>query len=185
MVEDVAMFVAGVLVWTFLEYLIHGWLSHTFHTFAVRLHSAHHRDAHAVFTVRAWMPIAEVWTILALLFPWTPGVFLLSGAATGFVGYETIHYRIHFRRPRWRIEDYLRSRHLVHHGHYPNRCFGVTSTLWDLAFGTEPIGYEMTAFCETMRFKAPLTGRTNLYKLKNHILPFSFVRYVARHLRTQ
>jgi len=181
---EVALFVAGMLVWTFLEYSIHGWLSHTFRTFAMPLHAVHHRDASAVFTVRAWMPIAVVWTVLVVLFRWTPGIIVFSGAVAGFVAYEIAHYRIHFRRPRTSIEDYLRSRHLVHHD-YPERCFGVTSAIWDLAFGTEPMGPEVTALCESMRSRPPLTGRTNLYKLKNYILPFSLVMSVARHKRTK
>jgi sterol desaturase/sphingolipid hydroxylase (fatty acid hydroxylase superfamily) len=185
MVEDVALLMAGVFAWTFLEYLIHGWLSHTFRTFAAPLHAIHHRDAHAVFTVRAWIPIAVVWTILALLFGWTPWVILFSGAVAGFTGYEAIHYRIHFRRPRGPVETYLRARHLVHHEHYPNRCFGVTSALWDLAFGTEPMGTAMTALCESVRSRAPLSGRTNLHKLKDLVLPFPLIRHLARHMRTQ
>ena len=172
MVEDVALFVAGMFVWTFLEYLIHGWLSHTFRTFAMRLHAAHHRDAHAVFTIRGWIPIAAIWTIMAVLFRWTPWVMLFSGAVAGFAGYEAVHYRIHFCRPRGSAENYLRSRHLVHHEHYPNRCFGVTSALWDLAFGTEPMGIEMAVLRESMRSRAPLTGRTNLHKLKNYVRLF-------------
>jgi sterol desaturase/sphingolipid hydroxylase (fatty acid hydroxylase superfamily) len=167
MVEDLASFVVGVFVWTFLEYLIHGWLSHTFRTFAMPRHAVHHRDAHAVFAVRAWIPIAVGWTILVLLFHWTSWVILLSGLLAGFAGYEAVHYRIHFRRPHGPVENYLRSRHLVHHEYYANRCFGVTSALWDLAFGTEPMDTAMTTLSESMRFKAPLTGRSNLYKLKN------------------
>jgi sterol desaturase/sphingolipid hydroxylase (fatty acid hydroxylase superfamily) len=175
MVGDVALFVVGMFVWTFLEYLIHGWLSHTFRTFAMRLHAAHHRDAHAVFTVRAWIPIAAIWTIMAVLFRSTPWIILCSGAVAGFAGYETIHYRIHFCRPRGPAENYLRSRHLVHHQHYPNRCFGVTCALWDLAFGTEPMGIEMAALRESMRSRAPLAGRTNLYKLKHYVLLFHWL----------
>jgi len=163
--------VTGVFVWTFLEYLIHGWLSHTFRTFAMPLHAVHHHDAHAVFTIRAWIPIALAWTILALLFRWTPAVILLSGVLAGFVGYEAIHYRIHFRLPRGSLENYLRTRHLVHHDYCPDRSFGVTSALWDLAFGTEPMGPAMSALCESMRSRPPLTGRTNLYKLKDLIRP--------------
>lgn len=179
------MFVAGILLWTFLEYLIHGWLSHTFRTFAMRLHSVHHRDAHAVFTVRAWIPIAVVWMIVVLLFRWTPWVILLSGMVAGFAGYETVHYRIHFRRPLGPIEDYLRCRHLVHHEFYPNRCYGVTSAVWDLAFGTEPMGNNISALYESMRSRPPLAGHTNLYKLKDYILPLSSKPNLARHSRTQ
>jgi sterol desaturase/sphingolipid hydroxylase (fatty acid hydroxylase superfamily) len=185
MVEDLALFVGGLFLWTFLEYLIHGWLSHTFRTFAMPLHAVHHRDAHAVFAVRAWLPIALIWTAIALLFRWTPWVILLTGVSAGFAGYEAVHYRIHFRRPHGQLENYLRSRHLVHHEYYPNRCFGVTSALWDLVFGTEPMGPAMTARCESMRSRAPLTGRTNLYKLKDLVAPFPLIAHLARHFRTQ
>jgi 4-hydroxysphinganine ceramide fatty acyl 2-hydroxylase len=185
MVEDVALFLAGVFAWTFLEYLIHGWLSHSFRTFAAALHAVHHRDHHAVFTVRAWIPIAFVWTMLLILCRWTPLTILFSGAVAGFAGYEAIHYRIHFRRPHGPTEIYLRSRHLVHHDYFPNRCFGVTSALWDLAFGTEPMGTEMVALCESVRAKAPLTGPTNLYKLGNYILPIPAITHLARRLRKQ
>ena len=185
MIERVAWFVAGVFIWTFLEYLIHGWLSHTFQTFATPLHALHHRDAHAVFTIRAWIPIALIWTILFICLRWSPWMILLSGAVAGFAGYEAEHYRIHFRRPRGPVEDFLRSRHLVHHEYHSNRCFGVTSALWDLVFGTEPMGIEMTGLCELTRCSPPLTGRTNLYKLKNYVLPFPPIRDLARHLRTQ
>ena len=172
MVEDLASFAVGVFIWTFLEYVIHGWLSHTFRTFATPFHAVHHRDAHAVFAVRAWIPIAMVWTIMALLFRWTPWVIMFSGVLAGFAGYEAVHYRIHFQRPRGPVEDYLRSRHLVHHEYYANRCFGVTSALWDLAFGTEPMDAAMTALCESMHSRAPLAGPTNLCKLKDWFRAF-------------
>jgi dihydroceramide fatty acyl 2-hydroxylase len=184
MVEDIAFLFAGVFVWTILEYLIHGWLSHTFHTFATPLHAVHHGDAHAVFTIRAWIPIALVWTILVLLLGWTPWVILFNGAMAGFAGYETIHYRIHFRQPRGAVEQYLRARHLVHHNYYPNRCFGVTSALWDLVFGTEPMGAAMTALCKSTQSIRPLSGRTNLSKIQDSVLPFSLIRHLSRHLRT-
>ena len=184
MIEDGALFMAGMFLWTFLEYLIHGWLSHTFRTFATPLHWAHHRDIHDVFAIRAWLPIIAVWTMMVLLLRWSPLVILFSGVVAGFVCYEAIHYRIHFRQPRRRIEDYLRCRHLVHHESNPNQCFGVTSALWDLVFGTEPMGDEVTALNESMRTRPPLTGRSNFYKLKYCIFPGSSKPSVARHLRT-
>ena len=183
MVEDSALFVLGIFLWTFLEYLIHGWLSHTFQTFATPLHFVHHRDAHDVFTIRAWLPIAAVWTIAVLLLAWSPWVILLSGMVAGFAGYEAVHYRIHFCRPRGRTEDYLRCRHLVHHEYNPHQCFGVTSAVWDLAFGTEAMGNEVAALYQSMRTRPLLTGRTNLHKLKDCILPLPLRASVARRLR--
>jgi len=185
MVEDIALFGVGVFVWTFLEYLIHGWLSHTFKTFATRLHAVHHHDAHAIFTVRAWMPMVLLYAIIATLIRWTPLTILFSGVIAGFAGYEAIHYRIHFCRPQGLVEDYLRSRHLIHHEFYPNRCFGVTSALWDLAFATEPMGNEMATLCKSVRSKPPLTGRSNLYKLRYYLLPFPLTKYLATFPKTQ
>src|SRR5262249_3421933 len=119
-----------------------------------------------------WVPTAVVWTATLLLFGWTLGTILLSGAVAGFVAYETVHYRIHFRCPRGEIEEYLRSRHLVHHDYYPTRCFAVPSAVWDLIFGTEAMGPEMAALCESTRSKPPLSVRTNLYKLAGYIRPW-------------
>jgi sterol desaturase/sphingolipid hydroxylase (fatty acid hydroxylase superfamily) len=172
MVEYAALFVSGLFVWTFAEYLIHGWLSHTFRTFAMPLHAVHHRDPHAVFAVRAWIPIGVVWTTLTVMFRWTPWIIVLSGVLAGFAGYEALHYRIHFCHPRGAVENYLRSRHLVHHEYYPQRCFGVTSAFWDLAFGTEPMGGGMTACAKSMSSRPPLCGPSNLHKLKDCVLPF-------------
>src|SRR5437870_2844101 len=131
MVESLAMLIAGLFAWTFVEYVIHGWLSHTFHTFATALHAVHHRDPDAVFMIGAWLPIAAVWTVLASVFGCTSGVIFFTATLSGFIFYEAVHYRIHFCRPRGRFESRLRARHLVHHEHYPNRCLGVTSALWD------------------------------------------------------
>ena len=169
MIEGAALFMAGLFIWTFLEYLIHGWLSHTFNTFATPLHAVHHQDPHAVFAVGAWVPITALWTVMVVLYGAAPLMIVFSGTIAGFAGYEFLHYRIHFRRPCGPLEDYLRARHLVHHHRYPSRCFGVTTAIWDLAFGTEPMSREMAALCESMRFRPPLTGPTNLYKLKDFL----------------
>jgi sterol desaturase/sphingolipid hydroxylase (fatty acid hydroxylase superfamily) len=180
MVESLAVLITGLFTWTFVEYVIHGWLSHTFHTFATALHAVHHRDPDAVFTIGAWIPIAVVWIVFAGVFGWTSGMTFFSGAVSGFIFYEAVHYRFHFCRPRGRFETYLRARHLVHHEHYPNRCFGVTSALWDLVFGTEPMDSDMAWLCESMASKPPSNGRTNLYKLPNFVLPWRKKRIAWR-----
>jgi len=171
MVESIAVLIAGVFAWTFLEYVIHGWLSHTFRTFATALHAVHHRDPNAVFTIGAWIPIAVLWIIFTGVFGRTPGMTFFTGSVLGFVVYEAVHYRFHFCTPRSRFETCLRARHLVHHEYYPNRCFGVTSPLWDLVFGTEPMASEMAWLRESLASKPPSAGRTNLYKLPNFVWP--------------
>jgi sterol desaturase/sphingolipid hydroxylase (fatty acid hydroxylase superfamily) len=170
MLEKLIMLMSGLFAWTFIEYLIHGWLSHTFCTFVTPLHAVHHRDPHAVFTIGGWIPVAVAWAVFAILFGWCPGVIFFSGAVLGFAAYEVIHYRIHFCCPAGSIEHYLRSRHLAHHERYPKQCFGVTSPLWDYVFRTEPIDDRIAELCKAMASRAPLTGPSNLHKLTDSIL---------------
>src|SRR5260370_27319575 len=53
--NTIAIFILGLLAWTFIEYVIHGWLSHTFSTFVTPIPDVHHRDPHAIFTIGAWL----------------------------------------------------------------------------------------------------------------------------------
>jgi dihydroceramide fatty acyl 2-hydroxylase len=165
MVSGIASFVAGVLAWTFVEYVIHAWLSHTFKTFATPFHDAHHRDPHAVFTIGAWIPIAFTWIGGFVLFGWSTGMIFYTGMAAGFVAYELVHYRIHFSKPRIALEKHLRSRHLVHHYCEPNACFGVTTELWDFVFGSESMGDEMRQMEASVAATSPLEGPTNVRRL--------------------
>jgi dihydroceramide fatty acyl 2-hydroxylase len=171
MVERAALFLFGIFIWTFLEYVVHAWLSHTFQTFAQPLHQVHHNDPRAVFTIGAWVPVAATWIGLLAAFGCAPGVILLTGIVTGFIGYEVLHYRLHFQVPASSVERYLRLRHLFHHERQPNQCFGVTSPFWDLAFGTEATGDLLEQYALT-EVKPPLTGATNLYKLRAYLPHF-------------
>jgi hypothetical protein len=160
-VDAFAIFVLGLLAWTFIEYGIHGWLSHTFSTFVTPIHDVHHRDPHAIFTIGAWLPIAILWTAGIALLRFDSGMIFFTGTVTGFIAYETIHYRIHFSRPSWAIEKRLRVRHLMHHHGAPQNYFGVTSPLWDLIFVTEPRN-SIDQLRASVAATAPLTGRTNV-----------------------
>ena len=161
MVETIAAFVLGLFLWTLLEYAIHGWIGHLSASFAARLHAVHHRDPHAIFTIGAWLPLTVLYAAGIGLLGLSPAMTVLSGTLCGFVVYEAIHYRIHFIRPRGRIERWLREHHLTHHQQMPNRCFGVTSPLWDIIFGTEPTSNREELFA-LVRKTTPLTGRTNV-----------------------
>src|SRR5712672_2766504 len=109
------MLALGLFAWTFIEYGIHGFLSHIFDTFATPLHAEHHRDPHAVFTVGAWLPTAVLSLVVFGIFGLTPATIVWLGIVTGFLGYELMHYRMHFARPLCALEDRMRQRHLAHH----------------------------------------------------------------------
>lgn len=162
MLLEAVSFVAGLFSWTFVEYLIHGWMAHVFKTFATALHDVHHRDPRAVFTLGAWPPSALVWLAGYALLGFGPAMIFYTGLLAGFVAYEIIHYRLHFVAPSTALEARLRSRHLVHHYRAPDFCFGVTTPLWDLVFGTEPQREQMRQLGPAVRGIAPLTGRSNL-----------------------
>ncbi len=158
----VSLFVGGLVAWTFLEYLIHGWMSHKFRTFAAPLHQVHHRDPRRVFTIGAWLPIAATWLAGLLLWGLAPAMVFYSGMVAGFALYEFIHYRIHFARPRNCFEAYLRERHLVHHYRAPDRCFGVTNAFWDRVFRSGIPAPEMRSMGAAVAATPPLAGPSNV-----------------------
>ena len=165
-------FIGGLAAWTFVEYLIHAWLSHTFRTFASPLHQVHHNDPRRVFTIGAWLPVGATWIAGLALWGLAPAMVFYSGMVAGFALYELIHYRVHFRRPRNRLEVYLRERHLVHHLRASDRCFGVTSPLWDRVFSSEIGAAEMRSLRTAVAGTPPLGGPTNVRML----IPFGAAR---------
>jgi sterol desaturase/sphingolipid hydroxylase (fatty acid hydroxylase superfamily) len=152
---------AGFLAWGFVEYLVHGILSHRYRTFVSPLHLGHHREPRAVFTSPiAWVPAAlAIFGGLALAT--NPGLAAsaVGGLLMGFGRYEYVHWRIHFREPRSARERRLRSHHLAHHFRNPRAYHGVTTRLWDRVFGTLPERWrEDYARVEA---RAPLEGPSN------------------------
>ncbi len=154
-------FVLGLFAWTFVEYVIHGFLSHRFQTFATPLHDAHHRDPHAVFTVGAWIPVALATAAILATSRFGLGTVFWLGLVAGFALYEAEHYRMHFCAPACRYEARLRLHHLAHHHGAPDACFGVTNRLWDRVFATEPERSRMEALEASVAAAKPLIGPTN------------------------
>ena len=127
-----ALFALGLATWSLVEYAVHGWLSHRFRTPVGALHFEHHRDARRVFTSpTAWVPLAGVAFLLL------PAAFAL-GLTCGFLHYEYVHWRLHFRTPKSARERRLRAHHLAHHACDARAYYGVTTRFWDRVFGTLP-----------------------------------------------
>lgn len=163
--EILAAFISGLLAWTFVEYVIHAWLSHTFKTFATAFHNGHHRDPRCVFATRTWIPLAVIWTTVWAIWGFAPGVVFFSGILAGFAAYECVHYRIHFVTPSNPLESWLRTRHLIHHRHAAMRGFGVTTSMWDLIFGSDLSLAKDWVYAEEAERTPALTGPTNLHKI--------------------
>jgi dihydroceramide fatty acyl 2-hydroxylase len=160
-IDNTALFAAGLLVWSVLEYVIHGVLGHAGRGPVAPMHQVHHRDPRRVFAIGAWLPVAGLLAAGLACYGLAPAMVVLIGAAAGFAAYEALHYRIHFRRPRNRVEAYLRTRHLLHHYRVPDQCFGVTSPLWDRVLGSELAGPEMRRLRPSVADLPPIAGRSN------------------------
>jgi len=170
----------GYLGWGLVEYGIHGVLSHRFRTFVSPMHWGHHRTPAAVFTSPiAWVPLALAIFGLAwwLTAPWPATGFTL-GLLSGFLRYEWLHWRIHFRTPRNDAERRLREHHLAHHFVNPRAYHGVTTRLWDRAFGTLPA--ECARDYARVADHPPIPGPSNFAAVWS---PRESARIVAANLR--
>lgn len=147
----------GVAAWSPVEYLLHRYVLHGLAPFS-RWHDEHHRRPTALIgsptglslTLFATLVAAPAWWVLG---PW-PACALTFGLLTGYLAYGLLHHATHHavpgfmrrsawlaRRRRWHAQHH--QAHLVRQGgrlaapmgmaagHY-----GVSSALWDHAFGT-------------------------------------------------
>jgi hypothetical protein len=151
-------FVLGSLAWSASEYAIHRFVGHgpkrppprtalgrfTLSGLAAEFngeHLAHHTDpTYFAPTARKALAAALVMPVMAAAL--TPLVGLRRAAAftfgfgAAYGAYEVVHRRIHTHPPRGRYGRWLRRNHLLHHYKSPRGNHGVTSPLWDLAFGS-------------------------------------------------
>ena len=140
---------AGVLVWSLSEYLLHRFVFHFPATSRVGqwlvflFHGVHH-DAPRDKTRLVMPPAGAIivmfflWQIFGLVVPapWLQpfvGFFIL-----GYLGYDYIHYATHHFPMRHPVLHFLKVYHLQHHYGAKGVRFGVSSPLWDHVFGTYP-----------------------------------------------
>jgi dihydroceramide fatty acyl 2-hydroxylase len=137
----------GYLLWTFTEYLGHRFLFH--YEFPGRFGARIHFLVHGVHHVHPNDPLRLVMPVLLsapimliahgvarLLFGMPLGYPVLMGFVLGYIGYDMVHYHVHHRTPRTKIEIALRRAHMLHHFRDPARGFGVSAPYWDHVFGT-------------------------------------------------
>lgn len=147
------VFLTGIFCWTLFEYIAHRYLFHyqanskLGKRIVYIFHGNHHeypRDKTRLFMpplpsiILASILFAMVWC-LSFLFTGT-GKFSFTfypGFITGYLCYVSMHYAIHAFAPPKGLKALWRNHHL-HHYKYPEKGFGVSSTLWDFVFRTLP-----------------------------------------------
>lgn len=129
----------GVMLWTFLEYILHRFVLHKVEPFKT-WHGRHHTRPRALILAPTLLSSG-----LIVLLIFTP-IFFLSGVlfATAFtVGlligyfvYALMHHAIHHWPVDWRYLHNKKRSHALHHMQSVPANFGVTSSFWDRIFGS-------------------------------------------------
>ncbi len=141
------MATVGLLIWTLMEYSLHRFVFHYEATsklgksLVFLFHGVHHDDPQD--KTRLVMPPAGAILIMSVL--WALFTLFLAGAyletfgaffIIGYLCYDYIHYATHHFPMRNPILRYLKRYHMLHHFSGQEGRFGVSSPLWDFAFGT-------------------------------------------------
>jgi sterol desaturase/sphingolipid hydroxylase (fatty acid hydroxylase superfamily) len=139
-------FIAGLISFTWVEYMVHRHLFHMETYTKVRekiqytMHGVHHeypKDKDRL----AMPPLLSITiaTILLLVFRILIGNFVfafLPGFLIGYALYLFIHYIVHAYPPPKNFFKALWVNHSVHHYKDGEIVFGVSSPLWDYVYGT-------------------------------------------------
>lgn len=145
-----AIFLAGGMVWSLIEYLLHRhgmhWEPRSLALLRLREtvlpHMNHHRNPGApniVVMRKQQIPAALI--LAGFLALWTvapagPAAVFMSGIGAGYMLYELVHFSIHQCNLTSRMTRRLKQHHLHHHFRNESVNFGVTTPIWDHVFGT-------------------------------------------------
>jgi len=147
-----ALLPLGLALWTLAEYLLHRFVLHGLRPFS-GWHALHHQRPAALIcgptVLSASLLLGLVFLPLWLLGPLHQALALTLGVLLGYLAYGLVHHATH----HWRMGSGLMRRrkrwHALHHhgAHVPapvqaqapaGACYGVTTRLWDHAFGSLP-----------------------------------------------
>jgi len=138
---------AGLFIWTLTEYLLHRYVFHfkPQNKFQERIeyliHGIHHDQPEDA--TRLVMPPAAAVILAIILFSafrfvlgpiWVLPFF--AGFLIGYLCYDYIHYAIHHFAMTSAVGKYLKNHHMKHHFMTHGARWGVSSSLWDIVFGT-------------------------------------------------
>jgi sterol desaturase/sphingolipid hydroxylase (fatty acid hydroxylase superfamily) len=140
------VFIAGVLFWSFFEYIMHRFIFHLVaesdraRKFIYILHGNHHeypRDKERLFMPPVPSLIISSVIFFAMYALMRNYVFVFfPGFMLGYLMYGTMHYAIHAWNPPFKWMKPLWRNHHLHHYKNEHHGYGVSSTLWDHVFGT-------------------------------------------------
>jgi len=162
-----ASWMAGVLFWTWAEYMVHRFvlhgvfpdgpgLKHVLHKLFDHLHVEHHQRPwdgnHINGTIKDTSPFLGPVFLLALLLPPHTLLAFLAGFTQAYVVEEWVHHSVHFYHFDNLYFRYIKRHHLYHHSRVgAERGYGLTSGGWDVVYGTRFPADVRAALYESLR----------------------------------
>lgn len=135
----IVLVVAGFLVWSLVEYLLHRCVLHGWPAAARREHAKHHRDPHVLIsTPLLLIPLCALaaFALVASATSIGTAALVTFGLYAGYNYFVVVHHLQHFH-PEILARSTLFARNLRlherHHRH-PDTHFGISSSIWDRAF---------------------------------------------------
>ena len=139
--------VAGIFVWSFIEYVLHKYIFHfdAKSEFGKKIHFIFHGVHHdypsdsrrLVMPPSVSIPLAALFYFIFMYL--VGGVYVLpffSGFIIGYLFYDLTHYAIHHFNMHNKFWLEIKNHHMLHHYHDQDKGYGVSSPLWDLVFGS-------------------------------------------------
>jgi sterol desaturase/sphingolipid hydroxylase (fatty acid hydroxylase superfamily) len=139
--SSLSLCLVGIMIWTLFEYLLHRFVLHEV-PILDELHEAHHADPTSLNGTPSWLSLTV--GVVGILLPlwWAFGFehasAITTGLMIGYLAYISVHHISHHWRLRpdsWLYR--LKHRHARHHFSKRPGNFGVTTSVWDLVFGTQ------------------------------------------------
>lgn len=140
------LFAAGLLEWTWFEYMLHRYVFHyepksawgkrMIHLFHGIHHDFPNEADRLVMPPATSIPIAAVFLMIHYAVFGNAGLPLFAGFLAGYLYYEHVHYSVHNSKRKFGWTEKQRKEHLLHHFQHADYRFGVTSPLWDYVFRT-------------------------------------------------
>lgn len=138
---------AGMLVWSITEYVLHRYVFHYMgprawqRRFYFVFHGVHHDfpsdPDRLVMPLGVSIPVGFAFLLaFRALAGGVLGSPLFIGFAVGYLAYDGTHYAVHHWRMSSRWGKWIKRYHMVHHHTGENARWGVSSPLWDWVFGT-------------------------------------------------
>jgi sterol desaturase/sphingolipid hydroxylase (fatty acid hydroxylase superfamily) len=123
--SEATLFAAGIVAWTFAEYVVHRFV---LHGLLPTQHGLHHASPDAAVLTIFW----QIWACFALIYLIAGGAFL-AGGLFAYSWYLFVHHCAHHGPDM--LPLLLLKHHQSHH-QFAARNYGVSTTLWDRVFGT-------------------------------------------------